>query len=311
MKKKFIIIRTLVLIVASIILMIELDYVRINVRYFITKSEYEEAFKIQGTADGYAPQGMTYIKEKGIVLQTAYAKGKTSKLYVIDFETGELKKELKIALATGNESDKHVGGITSDGNKVWITNDFEVSTFKLNDILKAKDKVKSIKDEEIPSRGDFCYYKDGTLWIGDFFLKPFYPIANDDPLLYAFKVDNTIDFKNPKLVISLPIMIQGMAIDNHNEFIFTASFTNLVNSDLYVYENVLEEEPDYYEINGRKVPHYKFSDKNLSKHKKIPPMAEGIFFEDNYVYILFENSSSRYFFADPKIRNVLKYKIRK
>ena len=71
MKNKAIIIRTIVLVIASILLMIELDYARINIRYFITKNEYEETFTIQGTKDGYAPQGMTLISEKDIVLQTA------------------------------------------------------------------------------------------------------------------------------------------------------------------------------------------------------------------------------------------------
>ncbi len=311
MKKKAIIIRTVVLILASILLMLELDYARINIRYFLTRKEYEDSFKIQGTKDGYAPQGMTYIKEKDIVLQTAYSKGKASKLFVIDFKTGKLKKELKLVLTDGAESKKHVGGIASDGKTVWITNDFEISAFKLSDILKAKDEIRSIKDDKIPSRGDFCYYKDNTLWIGDFFLKPFYPIANDDPLLYAYDVYYNIDYKNPKLVISLPIMVQGMAIEEHNEFIFTSSFTNLVNSELLLYENVLEEEPDYYEINGIKVPHYSFNKNNLSKSRKIPPMAEGIFYDNGYVYILFESNSSKYFYAEPKIRNVLKYKLRK
>ena len=282
MKNKAIIIRTIVLVIASILLMIELDYARINIRYFITKNEYEETFTIQGTKDGYAPQGMTLISEKDIVLQTAYSKGKTSKLYVIDFKTGKLKKELKIVLSNGEESEKHVGGIASDGKTVWITNDFEISSFKLSDIIKAKDEIRSFKDDKIPSRGDFCYYKDDTLWIGDFFLKPFYPIANDDPLLYAYDVFYNIDFDNPKLVISLPIMV-----------------------------HVLEEEPDYYEINGIQVPHYSFTKNNLSRSKKIPPMAEGIFYDNGYVYILFENSSNKYFYADPKIRNVLKYKLRK
>ena len=39
-------------------------------------------------------------------------------------------------------------------------------------------------------------------------------------------------------------------------------------------------------------------------------MAEGIFYKDNELYILFESSSDKYSLADPKIDKILKYKIK-
>ncbi len=104
-------------------------------------------------------------------------------------------------------------------------------------------------------------------------------------------------------------MIQGMSITNKNEFLFTASYTNLINSTLYRYKDVTKGNEKKITIKNKDIPYYEFNDNNLISSDKIPPMAEGMFYYDGYAYILFENSSSKYFFAEPKINHVLKYKI--
>ena len=53
-----------------------------------------------------------------------------------------------------------------------------------------------------------------------------------------------------------------------------------------------------------------FNKKNRLKRIKIPPMAEGMFYKDGYIYILFESSTENYSMADPKIDTVIKYKIK-
>ena len=47
----------------------------------------------------------------------------------------------------------------------------------------------------------------------------------------------------------------------------------------------------------------------ILKSIKLPPMAEGIFYKDNEIYILFENSADKYFFAFPKITKIIKISV--
>ena len=233
-------------------------------------------------------------------------------LYVTDFRTGKLLKKLKLKETDYNDNINHVGGITTDEDKVWITNDYEINEYDLEEIVNTKKEyIKSTKNKKLPNRGDFCLYNDNILWIGDFYLYPFYKVPNNTPLLLGYNIEKSINYKNPDYVISLPKMIQGMAITKDNKFIFTASFTNLINSILMIYDNPLKDENNYYQINNKKVPYYSFNDNNLINTLKIPPMAEGIFYKDNNLYILFENSSDTYFYAFPKINKIIKLNINK
>ena len=64
-----------------------------------------------------------------------------------------------------------------------------------------------------------------------------------------------------------------------------------------------------YNLNGVDIPYYKFSKSNLIKNIKLPPMAEGIFYINNELYILFENSSNTYFYAFKKLKKIIKLNI--
>ena len=63
---------------------------------------------------------------------------------------------------------------------------------------------------------------------------------------------------------------------------------------------------EIYNLNGYSIPYYKPVKSDLIKRKKLPPMAEGLFYLNNHLYILFENSSDKYNFALPKMNKVIK-----
>ena len=290
MKFLKIIITIPILLIISILLILIIDYIRLNIFYIINKNNYTEIADIQGNKNKYAPQGLTYSEKYNVILETAYNKNNVSMLYVIDFNTGKLLKELKLIEIDDKDNNKHVGGITTNEEKVWITNDYEVNEYNLEEIINTKNNyIKSIKNEKLPNRGDFCTYNNNTLWIGDFYLKPFYNVPNDTPLLYGYDIEN-INYNNPKYTIKLPKMVQGMAITDENNYIFTRSYTNLINSELTIYSDMTKE--------TKKI-----------KSIKLPPMAEGIFYKDKELYILFENSSDKYFFAYPKIKKIIKISV--
>ena len=297
MKILKVILKVLLFIVIGILIILIIDYARINIRYLFSKKDYEEAFNIYGNKNGLVPQGLTYSEKYNVVLQTSYSK-ESSMVYVIDFKSGKLIKELKLINKDGTNNIKHVGGITTDDNYVWISNDYEIDVYNIEDIVNASSSsVKSIKEIKLPIRGDFCYYHDDILWVGDFYLKPFYDVPNGDPKLNGYKIDTEINLDKPDYVLSLPKMVQGMSILPDGSFAFTESFTYLINSNLSIYENILDKSN-------------KFDNSNLIKTIKIPPMAEGLFSKDGYLYLLFESSSDKYSLAEPKVDKVLKYKIK-
>lgn len=292
------------------ILIIVLNYARIIVSYIFNKNEYMETFEIYGNKNGYAPQGLTYSEKYGIILQTAYNKNNNvSMLYVTDFQTGRLIKEIKLLRNDGSINFNHVGGITTDDNKVWITSDYEVNEFNLDAIVNTNDiYVKSLKDTKLCNRGDFCTYCDNTLWIGDFCLNVIYNVKDNDPLLMGYVLNEEINYNMPNYIISIPKMVQGMAITDNKEFIFTRSYSGLIKSELVIYENILSiNTNNYYKLGGNNIKHFKLNNNNKIKTIKLPPMAEEFFIKDDSIFILFESSSDRYITAYPKINKIIKY----
>lgn len=281
-----------------VLLILVFDYIRINIRFFASRNKYESAFKVYGNKDGYVPQGLAYSDKYNNVLQTAYSK-EVSKIFITDFESGKLIKELKLINKDGTNNNKHVGGIAVNDEYVWISNDYELDIYNLDDIYNTnEDNIKAIEEIKLNIRGDFCYYNNNILWVGDFYLKPFYDVPNGDPKLYGYKLDDNINYDKPDYVYSLPKAVQGMVILPNGEFAFTESFTYLVNSNLDIYENIIDSDST------------KFNKKNRVKRIKMPPMAEGMFYKDGYIYILFESSTENYSMADPKIDTIIKYKIK-
>ena len=299
-------------ILIGMICILIIDYIRLNIHYHITKKNYQEEYPIYGNKNKYTPQGLSYSNKYNVILQTSYqSKHKVSMLYITDKKSKKLIKELALKNIDNTENKGHVGGITTDEDVVWITNDYEVNEYSLEEIMRTnQSEIKAKRRIKLSNRGDFCYYHNNILWIGDFFLKPFYPVANDNPLMIGYIKNKQIDYDEPDYIISLPIMVQGFSLTEDNQFIFTTSFTNLIHSNLIIYRNILEKEHDMYPWNGKSVPYYKITNEDLIKTIKLPPMAEGIFYDKDYLYILFENSSDTYFYAYPKMNKIIKMNIK-
>ena len=293
-----------------LIIIISINYARINISYKVNKNNYIETFEIYGNKNGYAPQGLTYSEKYDIILQTAYNKKKdVSMVYITNFQTGKLEKEIKLLRNDGNKNLNHVGGITTNDDKVWITSNYEVNEFSLDEIVTTNDVyVKSLKDTKLSNRGDFCTYYDNTLWIGDFCLNGIYKVKNNDPLLMGYVLNKEIDYTTPDYIISIPKMVQGVAITPDKKFIFTRSYSGLIKSELVIYENVLSNKNDYYELYGNNIVHFKLNNNYKIKTIKLPPMAEEFFIKDKSVFVLFESSSDVYVTAYPKIDKIIRLK---
>ena len=288
-----------------------LDYLRLNIQYLVYKHDYKDAFPVYGNTNQYVPQGMCYSDQYNVVLQTSYhGEHDVSMLYVIDFQTGELLKSLQLKDMNGNNQTHHVGGIATDNQTVWITNDYEVEEYSLDEIFRTEDnQIQSLRTVTLPIRGDFCSVHENTLWIGDFYLKHIYDVPNGNPLLMGYSLENDLTYDIPEVVLSLPKMVQGLTFNNQGQFVFTESYTYLILSNFSIYQNVLEEPAKAtIKIHDKEIPYYQLNKSNLVQTIKMPPMAEGLFYFDGSYYILFESSTDHYPLALPRMKKVVQYK---
>ena len=287
-------------IISILLILIIINYLSIIISYNIDKKEYKETIKIQGTTDNYIPQGLTYSDKYNVIIQSSYnKKHKISKIYITDFKTKKLIKELKLINIDNSINKSHVGGISTNNKKIWITNDYSIDEFDLDEIISTNNNyIKPINNIKIPIRGDFCTFHNNSLYIGEFYLNPFYKVKNKNPIMIKYNINNY----EQEEIYSLPKMVQGLVITDNNEFIFTRSYSHFIRSYLNYYKKA--ETTDTF----NNVPYYHFNNTNLIKKEKIPPMAEELFYKDNNLYILFESNSTRYFYAIPKIKKILQIK---
>lgn len=289
------IVKRLLFIFLLIILIFLLNYVKILILYKLNKN-ITSTYIINGIDDKYVPQGLAIYEDSKMILQTSYnAKGKVSKLYLTDMDTNSLVKELDLFLPTNEPNTGHVSGLALSQSKVWISNNYLLEEYDLDEILTTNDsKIIAKKEYKLKNRGDFCFYKNGILWIGDFYLYPIYKVPTNKPLLLGYEVSQNIDFEKPIYKIEIPSLVQGMTMDDNNNIIFSKSYSNFLNSRIVVYENQTKNANEY-----------KLDKESLIRKFVIPPMSEGLVFNNNKLYILFESGSSKYVHAFPKVKNLL------
>ncbi len=278
--------KIILIIILLILLLLLIAYVKINIKYQKNKDKYFSTYKIV-IETGYAPQGLTYSEKYNAIIQSSYSyKDKESKIYVIDFNTKRLLNEFTL-----EKNKYHVGGLTTNEDTLYITNDYYLYTYDLKEIMNTGlNSIKETSKTKIKNRGDFCLYHDNVLWIGDFALWPLYRVPKNKPLILGYKDGNT-KYNKPDYSYEIPKMVQGMAIVD-DEFIFTKSYSPWLESELVT---------------------YKLKDKKLKKVKEVnlPPMAEGMFYKDNHLYILYESNSYKYWMAVPKIKNLVRLEYKK
>ena len=63
--------KLIIFILPLLIIILIIDYARINISYYLNKNIYDETFNVRGNKDKYTPQGITYSKEYDVILQTS------------------------------------------------------------------------------------------------------------------------------------------------------------------------------------------------------------------------------------------------
>lgn len=267
-------------------------------------------FKVAGLKDGFTPQGLCYIEESGNYMISGYMKDKSdSRIYLIDKESGE-SKYFTIDSSDEKVNKGHLGGIVQKGNFVWLSSDSSIIALNYTDCKNAQngEKVKAISVVQTCTNASFCFVDDSGLWVGEFYRPKNYETDKSHYFTVSQKeVNHAIATKynfnaeklngieeSPSMAISLPDLVQGVAILPDGRVVLSTSY-GLPNSKILVYSSEWSKVPaGKITVQETEVDLYVLSSKNLQKSLTVPSMSEGISYNKGTLKILFENASKKY-----------------
>lgn len=212
-------------------------------------------------------------------LLTAYSQDKdvNSALIIMDRFSG------KHLVTLGLDRFSHVGGITFDGEYVWICNSYDstLSRIPFETVRKAADSdtdvcldfscnLETFSVENVPS----CVtYYGGYLWVGTHSL-----YFNSEMSVYGY--DRTKENLEKICNYKIPPKVQGIAFDQTGAILFSTSYGRRNSSMIIKYNSLKALAKDLNEP---------------ELEVEMPPCAEGITVVSGYAYVLFESANEKYY----------------
>ena len=254
---------------------------------------------IPGLDSGLSPQGLCPLPEESgfEFAMSGYISGEASRVYFI----GETEKYVTLK-QDGKVVKTHFGGITCAGDSLYIASGKGVIQISLSDALATADGGEVEVTGEITAKlrgAAYCYYADGTLYIGEFYRPGNYETDESHhmtengetnyALVWMYRETEDGFEEEPYAAISVREQVQGIAV--WADGIALSTSYGLPDSTIWFHKNVLNETP-HGEFEG--VPLYRLDSTNLVKTLRAPCMSEEIFVGNGRIYILFESLSKKY-----------------
>lgn len=296
-----------------------IGYFRLSVNGYYKASE--KAFKIPGLNDGFVAQGMHYDERENVFFITGYDNdGDVSPVHLVNKDSGERVKSVKLLKADGTDFKGHAGGIAVNGAYVYVAGGASkcIWVYSYNDIINAGDggsvvcqgKFETkISDEDAVNVS--CVTVEGDrLIVGEFYREPEYPTPDshkmtttagdyNQALGLEYKLDPILGLASYGIVpvatkaYSLPDAVQGIAL--HDGKIYVSTSWGLSFSRIYAYdESKCNQEGKLNYI----TPLYALDSASLVEDYKIAPMSEEISFVDGELYVMCESASKKYIFGN-------------
>ncbi|MCW2736275.1 hypothetical protein [Nocardioides sp.] len=230
-----------------------------------------------GDGRGLIPQGLGYDPATGLLLQGSYDQddGDPSVMALIDEVTGEKVGEVKLGGVTpgalGQESvdhgtPGHAGGVTVDGDTVYVTDKGKVYTYSLSDMRDSGPgaTVQPQSVQTVANGGSYSAMKDGLLYLGTFTEK-------SEGTLHVYQPDGSGGWvEMPDQAVTTPPRCQGVIVRN-GEYVFSTSLGRDKESALVVQGQDGSRES------------YPF-----------PHMSEGLVEVDGNVLVTYESGATKY-----------------
>lgn len=229
-------------------------------------------------ATNMIPQGLCIAGDYLLVTAYDYEKEHNSVIYVMSNSDVKNRKLLStIVLPDKN----HVGGITFDGEYVWVARSTkkEIGAIKLSDIDEAaKHEVYSLnyyKKVKCLTTASFITYYDGKIWVGLY-------DEDNEATLQGFELDRENMTLELKCTATVPKRCQGAAFTERDgrTYLFTSSsYGRNLSSYIRAYEvTEFDEKVDTSLVN-------KFT---------LPPMTEELEISGEHLLIMTEAPATEY-----------------
>ena len=339
MKNKALKISLVILVSLVLFVVLVLSVVKIGERAifapFFANSETE--FKVPGIADGFVQQGFDYYEgnqksdEDDRYLVSGYMNdGSDSRVYVLD-KDGNVLAYTELKGKDGKSYTGHCGGITHNGNYVYISNDDKenvngsIDVFSLTEILDGKkETTKMLGSIYVYLKPSFCYVHEGVLYTGNFHKPDHEDYKSPDDFLVskenndntammlafnlnASEIDNFGVAKEPSRAYSITSQVQGICMADGKLVISTSWGLSPSHLLVYDWEKVNKESvptgiftnKTVYKENAmeKAIPLYIINSDDIEKDITAPPMAEELVYKDGKVLVMNESASSMYIFG--------------
>lgn len=264
----------------------------------------DEVFRIPGLHSGVVPQGFHYIAEKDIYLMSGYMKDHSSARIYIRQADGSVRF-VELRNADGSTYDEHAGGVTVNGDFVYLPGKMGVDVFRLSDILTGE-TAKMIGKIQGEYDTDCCTFYNGYLFVGDFYYPETYETAEahkittpagdeNKAIIAVYKADASAEFgvdPQPVAAISTREKVQGIGFTEDGKVVLSTSY-GFAGSGLWFYEPD-DQRQGSLKLMGSEVPLYYLDSENLTHYVEMPPMSEELVCKDGKVYVLFESACTKY-----------------
>ncbi|MBO5415513.1 MAG: hypothetical protein J6A83_02640 [Clostridia bacterium] len=285
-----------------------------------------DEYIIPGLSEGVIPQGMDVWEEKGWLLISGYFKSTsyspTSVVLAVELSTGNYVGEYYIKNKSGSNHTSHVGGLAVTDKNLFLSNSGNLYRIPLSELTSAGSRGNITIKETIatPTKGSFCNYSDGTLWVGDYYLEgndsystpSWRHMTNRAGQTYGawcvgYKLSGSTDsgfsssqwhsgmtYATPDIVLSIEQCVQGFTV--YGDYIATScSYGRASASHVNLYENILDTASHTtVKVNGKTIPVW-FLDSKLDRTSyTTPPMSEALAIYGDSMLVLFESGASYY-----------------
>lgn len=288
------------------------------------KNYSSDAIDIPGLSENFIPQGVCFVEELDLYAVSGYVKGEESRIYLVSKDNKWCKK---LYLKDYKE---HAGGIASNKKDLWVSSGgneekggkiYHISTDVLKN-AKDGDSVSFDGSFEVFSRASALYANDEMLFVAEFYEYKDYPVnkahyfQKNHAIASGYKLPLTVDYSSnqrpvPDVVLSIPDKVQGMAITDSKNVIFSTSYGRKNDSVLYTYADLEKWEKASVTLDEREVPLYIANKESFVSKVKMPTLMEGLDCYDGSLYVIFESGAKNYSNAKEIISTVWKTDIEK
>lgn len=272
--------------------------------YFSARTAVAE---LPDLAEGFVPQGITYLTEEDVYLLCGYMDDETaSRLYVL--KNGAYTRIL-LRHPDGSVYTGHAGGITAAGDFVYVSNNKRLYVLDKQRVLRAGngDELSFLGHVAVPCRASFCSSDGERVYVGEYHKDENYPTdpshaltAPDGSVFKALTFGYTVSpeapfgllSETPAAAYSMYDEIQGFAMLPDGLAALSCSDAS-TSSGLHFYDCAGEAD-GVFRMDGADIPLYYLAEARAVEKIKLPRMSEDIEYRDGDILIVFEAGARKF-----------------